>query len=726
MRGFVALVLLTLAVLGVVALRWLAEMPDISQLENLRLTGSTTLYSQGGTPIATLAAVDSQNNAGIYRTVVGLSGVSPALVSAVVFSEDKSYYQQYGIDPLRILRAALYDVVNLGQNPQGASTISTQVIKNTLLVRLALQRSLKRKLQDAVLAIQLNRLYSKDEILQMYLNIVPWGGNAIGIAAAARAYFGKSPAELNLAEGLYLAKLIPAPNYYYYHLRIIRNQIKYVLSRMVAAGWISQAQSDAAWRYPLIPKGWAVKYDTNGNLLQATLKDSDARIIPNLAVDIAPRFVYAVRNELVRRFGNERVFGQGGLKVYTTLNLGMQSAAEAAARKAKLPPKAQMALVGLDPQTGAVRAMLGATLGTRGQFNRATQAWRSPGSSIKPFVYGTALENGWTQANTVMDSKLTYPDPTSPGGMYEPHDFTRTFYNRALTIRYAMDQSLNIPAIRTGLAVGLPKIAATLKAADFVVPAHPGPSISIGAVQISPMEMAGSYASFINGGYRVQPYLIQKVEDASGQVIYQATVQKTRLWSPQVTYLIWNMLQGYVYDLGNHSLAGLARIPGRVIGGKTGTSNGARDLWFSGLTPGLSAVIWVGRDDDKPMRYSWGGAPSSSVVNPPIWRDFVEGALRGYSGNLPAVPAGLVQHRINLQTGVPDSKGVEVYFRAKLAPNALAAGSTPLGVSNLVPFDLDTGCPAGPFTPPNRLTWRSLSAGSNVPASCLPTPNPSP
>lgn len=709
--AFGLLLLLLILVLGVVAFRWYRETPDIHQLETLRLTGSTTIYAADGTPLATLAAVSGSNYT--YRTVVKLNQVSPALISAVIFSEDRNFYHDYGINPLGIVRAALHDITHLGHGLQGASTISSQLVKQTLLAKIAETRSFKYKFQSIVLAIELNRLFTKNEILQMYLNVIPWGGNATGIAAAAQAYFNTTPARLNLAQSLYLARLIPAPNYFYYHLREVRADMKILLDKMVQQGWITPSEAQSAWDYPLVPNGWEARYGPQGQLLFAKLVNPNARIIPPLR-NIAPRFVFAVEQELLRRFGVARVFGEGGLKVYTTLSLPMQEAAEEAARQAvhEVTPGAQLAIVALDPYTGAVRAMVGALPGTPGQFNRATQAWRSPGSAVKPFVYGTALENGWTEASLVADKPLAIPDPASPGGYYRPHNYTHTFMMRDITIRYAMDNSLNIPAIRTAMKVGLDKIAETFKRADFKVPNPPVPPIAIGAVEVTPMEMAGDYAAFLNGGYRMRPYLIERVTTASGKLLYQAEPHPVRLFSPQVAYQVWSMLQGYVYDLGDHSLAYWAKIPGIIMGAKTGTSPQARDLWFCGITPGLVAVVWTGNDNYTPMRYANGGIPSSSVIPAVIWRQFMERAIVGLQAAPPPVPPGLVPARINLLTGQLSPHGALAYFPVGQVPQAPQQVS---GSLKYLPFDLRTGCPATASTPPDAIIWRP--AGS-LPASC--------
>ncbi|AEB11328.1 transglycosylase domain-containing protein [Marinithermus hydrothermalis] len=689
-----------------VAWRWSQDLPSLEALENLSLTATTTVYARDGTPIATLASVE--DGRAINRSLVRLSEVSPAAVAAVVASEDRRFFQHYGIDWIRLL-GGLYNT--LRGDLQGGSTITTQVVKNTVLRELATTRSLERKFKEFPLALELERRYSKEEILEMYLNVVFWGGNLTGIRAAAEAYFGKDPSELTLAEGAYLAVLIPAPNERYKDLEGARRRIRRLLDQMVEDGWITPAEAEAAWRQPLVPKGWEARYDAEGNLLEARLVDPSARVMPELAATIAPHFVFEVRKELLRRFGPQKVFGQGGLRVYTTLDLGMQNAAEAAAAEAveagRLPDGAQLAIVGLDPEDGRVYAMVGARPGTVGEFNRATQLGdgigRSPGSAVKPFVYATALEAGWTQATTVEDSPVEYPDPTEPDGVWSPKNFDGTFLNRPVTIRYALDRSLNVPAVRTAEAIGLERVVAKLRAAGFTVPKHPGLAVAIGGVEVTPLRLAAAYASFINGGYVVEPQLIERVEDAEGRVLYQMTPTRKRIWDEVVAYLGWDMLKGYVYDpMGG--LARRARIPGRVVGGKTGTSNEARDLWFAGVTRGLSAVVWVGRDDNKPLVLN-GRAPSSSVVNPPIWKNFVEEALRGRPGQDFPPPKGLVGVSIDLLSGEPSPQGTLVFFRAERVP---ARAAVPVGAHVLVGLEPDRDCIAGVGVPSEAVRWKAV------------------
>ncbi len=647
--------------LGYLVYAYTRHLPDLSQLDRLRLTATSTLFARDGSLLAQIASVE--DGRAIHRGLVRLSQVSPAALAALVFSEDRRYFQHYGVDVVRLF-GALYAL--LRGDVQGGSTITTQVIKNTLLKDLAQTRTLERKVKEWALALELERRYTKEEILEMYLNVVPWGGNVVGLAGAAEAYFGKDPAALTLAEGLYLASLVPAPNARYQDLKGVRERIRRLLDDMVAEGWVSREVAEAAWREPLAPKGWRVRYDGQGNLLEAELVDPEARLVSPVEPRMAPHFVLEVRRFLEARFGKEKVYGEGGLRVYTTLDPAMQRAAEAAAARARLPEGAELALVGLDPATGEVLALVGGIRRDNDEYNRATRALRNPGSAVKPFVYATAFEAGWTQASLVPDRPLEFPDPSQPGGIWRPKNFSGTFLNRTITLRYALDLSLNLPAVYTAHQVGVERVAEKLSQAGFSV-RYPTLAIAIGGASITPVNLAAAYAAFVNGGYRVTPIFVERVEDARGQVLYQAVPERRRLFDPQVAYQGFDLLKGYVYDLGEKGLAKAARIPGRVVGGKTGTTNEARDLWFAGVTQGLSAVVWVGRDDNRPMRMG-GREPSSSVVNPPIWRDFVAQALRGRPAEDIPMPPGLVRVRVDLLSGYPSSEGVEMAFPMDKVP----------------------------------------------------------
>ncbi len=705
----------------------LRDLPSLEALDDLRFTETSTFFASDGTPMGDLAG--QQEGRDIARQLVKLSDVSPAAVVAVVNSEDKRFFQHYGLDFVRLIGGLYYSIKG---DLQGGSSITTQVVKQTLLSDLRFERSgmsgLERKLKEFPLAIQLERRYSKEEILEMYLNVVPWGGNAQGIWAASQAYFGKDPSELSIGEGAYLAVLIPSPNRRYEDFKSSKRRANTLLRNMVAGGWITKEDAATARSEKIVPRGWIVNYDDKGNITKAVLHDRSLRIVHENKSAVARYFLLDVQKFLKKQIGTDKLRNEGGLRIFTTLDLKMQDAAEKATLNRRLPDGAQLGMVGMNPNTGEVYAMVGAVPGTNNtaEFNFASQPIRSPGSSVKPFTYGVALEAGWLQNTTVQDLPV---EKRTPQGIWKPKNFDGTYLGRPVTIRYAMDRSLNFPAIRTLEALGASKLADKLRTAGFCVGFAPkcdgtGDLANAigGGVNISALGMAGAYSSFVNGGYRVEPILVTKVEDSRGRVIYQSEPKRTLLWTPQVAYQIWDMLKGYVYDKdprGRESLAKDVRIPGMVVGGKTGTSDFGKDLWFAGAVKGLVATLWIGRPDNHPQRMN-GVEPSSSLVNPPIWHDFVAEAMRGRPTDDYSRPSGLVSTTVDLMSGNVSSSGASIVVPSS-QQQRLSRVSDQKPVPSMVPtfgpavaegtvyetmaIDKQTGCEAAADTPPERIDW---------------------
>src|SRR5690606_37008889 len=341
-------------------------------------------------------------------------------LQAIVAYEDDQFYSHYGLDLPAFLRATYEEF--FGDAQRGGSTITTQVIKNTLLQDIRSERSLERKFKEIMLAIELERRLTKSEVLQRYINVVFWGGNVYGIRAAAQAYFGKDPIELNLAEGLYLARIIPAPNARHDDFVGTRASMREVLDKMVRQGTISPDMARRTWLYPLQPLGWEVAYDADGNVVSAARTGADVLVQSSVSSDLSNDVVIAVRNWLTDRYGDSVVFGSGGLRVYTTIDVQAQLAANQASLRAEVPEGAQIAIVGIEPSTGAVLAMVGQKLregAVPGELNRVTQAHRQPGSSFKPIVFATAIEQGgFTQATILVDEPTTFAMRGQPA--YEP------------------------------------------------------------------------------------------------------------------------------------------------------------------------------------------------------------------------------------------------------------------------------------------------------------------
>src|SRR5690606_11063151 len=618
----------------------------------------------------------------------------------------------YGMDLPAVLRAAYEEF--FGDAQRGGSTITTQVIKNTLLFDIRSERSLERKFKEIMLALELERRLTKSEILQRYINVVFWGGNVYGIRAAAQAYFGKEPSELNLAEGLYLSRLIPSPNARHDDFLGTRASMREVLEKMVRQGTISREMADRTWRYPLEPLGWDVEYDANGNVLAANRTDQDVLVQSSVSSDLSRDVVIAVRNWLTDRFGEAVVFGSGGLRVITTIDVQAQLAANQVSLQAEVPEGAQMAIVGIDPQTGAVLAMVGQKLEEGvppGEFNRATSAMRQPGSSFKPIVYATAIEQGgFNQATILVDQPETFEIRGQPP--YEPDNWDFA-YDGPQTVRANVNRSRNIPAVKALEAATATAVAE--KARELGYDVEPYPSMALGSFEVTPLQHTAAMAAFANGGVYIEPYFIQRVEDADGNVIYEASPHSARVWSEETAYIALDMLHGNVVDRDPaYGLSNRASVPGRWVAGKTGTTNDEIDIWFVGMTPGLVASVWIGNDDNSSlparMTLSDGTVDTVTSSRQPIyaWIDFVEAALQGRPsvGDGFPVPYGVAFHRINLRTGALDPGGVNAAFRQS---DDLTADAFESILTISLPIDTATGLRATIETPADRIEILEVS-----------------
>ncbi len=658
------------ALLSASAFKWAGELPSIEGLDAFEFTTTSQIFARDGSQIGEILPYIGSDRATTNRIPVSLDEVSPAFLQAVVAYEDSEFFDHYGFDIPGLLRATYEEF--LGSQERGGSTITTQVVKNELLTDIRSERSLERKAKELMLAVKLERRLTKAEILQRYINVVFWGGNVYGIHAAAQAYFDKEPIALTLAESLYLARLIPAPNVRHQDFEASRASIRQVLDRMVADGSISEAAAERAWLEQIEPKGWNVTYDGQGNVVTAEATGETPVVQSSVTSNLSDELTFAVRNWLTKRYGNERVYNNGGFRVYTTLDPQAQRAAMEASRSAEAPAGAQLAIVGLDPATGEVLALVGQRYGedasTGDTFNRALDAQRQPGSSFKPIVYATAIEQaGFSQATVLDDNRTAFPQRGQPD--YEPVNHDNTFTGLA-TIRKHLDSSRNIPAVKALEAATAE--AVTSRASELgYVGVEPTPSLALGSYVATPIIHTSAIAAFANGGVHVEPHFIQRVEDVDGNVIWEAAPRETRVWSPETAYIMLDLMHGNVVDSGAFSRR--AAIEGRWVAGKTGTTNDERDIWFVGVTPGMVAAVWIGYDDytripktmEASLTEAGDGAVNSSRQPAYVWRDFVTAALEGKTGILESfpVPEGVVFKNIDLTSGSISSAGVRAAFR---------------------------------------------------------------
>lgn len=585
------------------------------------------------------------------RTPVPLDQVPLFLRQATIAVEDKNFYKHQGFDPTGYLRA-VYNIV-IFKRLQGGSTLTQQLVKNVLLTP---ERTIFRKVKEFILAIQIERKYTKDEILQMYLNEAPYGGTAWGVEAATEVYFGKSVKNLNLIESAVLAGLPQRPSAYSPYSSNPKAYIARttdVLRRMREDGYITPDQEEAALAQ--LP---SVEFQARG----ASFK--------------APHFVQYVQKILEERYG-ERVVEQGGLRVTTTLDLALQEKAEEIVGEEIAKVESQRitngASVALNPETGEILAMVGSKNfndpNYDGQFNVAVQALRQPGSAIKPITYVTAFKEGYTPSTLIMDVPTTFP-----GGVgqpdYKPENYDGKFRG-PIQLRYALGNSINMAAVKVLAMVGIRDTLetaydlgiSTLKP-DKETLERVGLSLTLGGGEVRLLELTGAYAAFMNKGYKVEPIAILKVEDADGKVLEEVEPEKgKRVLTEEQAYLIAHILSDNSARTEIFGTNSLLNVSGRTIAVKTGTTNDKRDNWtIGGNSQGLVGT-WVGNNDYTPMLNVASGVSGAS----PIWRRILLEMLKDKPNVGFETPSGIVTASVDSVSGYRAHNGypsrVEYFIR---------------------------------------------------------------
>ncbi|GAA5435380.1 transglycosylase domain-containing protein [Deinococcus sp. A31D244] len=726
-------------------LKWTRELPDYRELDNLTrsLGAETKVFARDNTPLGSL--IPRVGEQAISRTIVTLNEISPFMMAALISNEDRRFFEHYGLDPYGLGRQ--FQRAARGDSVQGGSTLTNQLIKNTLLLDEYQQaRTPDRKFKEWMLSVQVERSFTKEEILQNYLNAIYWGDGGpvelYGIYAASQAYFRTTPKNLTLAQSAYLTVLVPSAGRYFDY-KAARPLMRVLLTRMVEDRWITQAQMDAAWKENLQPRGWQVTYNASGTITSAKLVDRTQKELKAVTTVRAPHFMRQVENELVRRFGREKVYGSGGLRVYTTLDPKVQNAVETASREASgLPPGATLAATILNPYTGEVLGMIGQKLqgsAPPADWNNAAQGQRQIGSTIKPLLYTTALSTGLDQTHREEDRPITFPCTGCKDGVYAPQNFEGATTYRDMTIREALDRSLNLVTVRLADRIGLQTFFGKIRELGVAPNDGTGLAAALGAVETTPIKMAAAYAPFVNGGlYRVPRYL-NKVTTARGEILYDASsepVRPDRVWTPQIAWLGLDMIRGVVNDLtaAQGGLAERAKFGEWPVAGKTGTSNGPKDFWFVGTTPLYTGSVWVGRQQggEMPTYYF------SGYVNAPIWRRMMELAHAGQpvrqfseppgiqyvdapdSQFLPGVKIAMLdpQYRDAANTDLQTDAPAPVQYRE----TGLATGSDPR--TAMVSLDRVTNRLATEFTPPENIVQRRIEIEA-LPAYA-PDPSPAP
>ncbi|OAB59600.1 penicillin-binding protein [Phormidium willei BDU 130791] len=565
------------------------NLPDVRVLRSYMPTETSHIYDING---ELLLSIHDEAN----REVIPFEEISNNLKLAVLAIEDSHFFVHQGINPGAVIRAALANLES-GETVEGASTLTMQLVKNLFLTP---EREFSRKVAEAVLAIRLEQILDKNELLELYLNQVYWGHNLYGAETAAQSYFNKSARDLTLAEAAMMAGLIQSPERYspFADYQLAKRQQAIVINRMLDLKWITPEEAQEAREQP-------IRLGT----------------ISSFPSSISPYVTGAVVEELTQRFGREAL-SKGGMRVQTTVDLSTQRMAEQTVQDWHTRlfnqglyrdfQQGQLALAAVDPRTNFVKAIVGGYDYTQSEFNRATQAQRQPGSAFKPLVYYTAFATGNYGPETIVsDSPVSYPDGD---GLYRPVNYGGGF-SGAVSIRKAIEVSLNIPAVTIGQDIGLNRVIEVSRLLGIESPIDPVISLPLGSVDLTPLEMAGAFATFASNGWRSDTTLIAQVTDSKGNVMLDNTPRPRLVLDPWATAALTDTLQGVI----NQGTATSAKLD-RPAAGKTGTTSSQRDIWFVGYVPQLSVAVWAGHDNNMPLSY---GATGGGFVAP-VWRDFMQ------------------------------------------------------------------------------------------------------
>lgn len=615
-------------VLFLVAVKDLPRVPE--PIGRINDTPATEIFGADGRRILTIGG----------RETVALDDVAYPFIQAILATEDHRFLEHHGINKLRTIKALWITLFEPGR-VQGASTITQQLAKNLFF---SFERTYMRKFRELLVAFQIEARFTKQEILEAYINQIPFGVGAYGIGEAARTFFGKSAGELTLAEASLLAGLPKSPTRYnpfrYPERALARRRI--VLQRMVDTGMISASDAEEAASQPLDLRKQARSLRVDSYFLDAVMKSLEERY--------SPEVVY-----------------HGGLRVYTTLDVGLQRLAETALQKGIDRLETQMkpadrageettdagdnglqgALVTVDVSTGAVKALVGGRDFFQTPYNRALQNNRQAGSGFKPFLYYAVLDKlGKSPADVVEDKPVSIPVAGKPP--WRPRNFERR-YQGPMIIKKAFTESVNTVAAQLVEEVGPAAVIETARRCGITSPLSPVYSVALGAFGVSPLEMASAYATFAAGGIHHAPFWIRRVEDVSGRVLEEHIITGERVLDESVTYQLVDMMEG-VIDGGTGSV--VRRLGFSLpAAGKTGTTNDFNDAWFTGFTPTLSTSVWVGYDRGQGMRDKNGAGITGGRGAAPIWARFMKQATQGEPPRDFPVPADITFKKVNPETG---------------------------------------------------------------------------
>ncbi|MFA7701911.1 MAG: PBP1A family penicillin-binding protein, partial [Patescibacteria group bacterium] len=651
-KGLIILALVGILSLAILIFFLSRDLPNPNQLIQREVAQSTKIYDRTGENILYEIHGDQK------RTLVSLTDIPNNVKNATIAIEDKNFYKHGGISVWAMLRTMVTNVI-YGKSA-GGSTLTQQFVKNAILSN---EKTITRKIKEIILAQRIEKKFSKDEILQMYLNEIPYGSNAYGVEAAARKYFGKSVKDINLAEAAVLAALPQSPSRYSPYganKDLLLSRQQYILDIMQEQKYISETERDDA-------KKTELKFAAPENNITA------------------PHFIMYIKEILAEKYG-EKTIEQGGLKIYTTLDLYKQKIAEEVVKtKSENYPKKynanNAALVSIDPKTGQVLAMVGSrdyfNDEIDGQVNIATSL-RQPGSSIKPLVYATLFNKGYTP-NTILYDVIT--NFAAGGQAYEPHNYNGKEYG-PVSIRQALAGSLNIPAVKAIYLAGIKNVITLAQDMGYTTLTDPdryGLSLVLGGGEIKMVEHVNAFSAFAREGEFNPVSVILKIEDKDGKVLEEYKQKQKTVLSSQVAREINSILSDndartFIFGAKNY-----LTLPDRPVAAKTGTTNNYKDAWTIGYTPSLVTGVWVGNNDSKEMNQGADG----SVVAAPIWNDFMKQVLTG-------TPVEQFKSPDDTKTG-----------------KAIIDGNTNIG--RVIKINKETGLLATSSTPPELIEEKTFS-----------------
>lgn len=565
---------------------YLASLPPISNFEDIKPNPVTTIYSADGEVIKTFTAFKFEK--------VSIDKIPDYLKKAIIATEDKNFYHHRGFDTVGMIRSTLTNIAS-GEVKQGASTITQQLAR---ILFLSNERTFDRKIKELIIAHRIEKTISKDEILEMYLNSVYLGSGVYGVSSAAKTFFDKDLSQLTLAEQALIAGLPQAPSIY---------------------SPFANKKAGLKRRNQVLRKMYRNKFITEDQMLKAQKEGLSLSNKPRIySYNKAPYFIDFVLNELKNIGFEEQEISQGGLKIYTTLDYKSQNAAQnvatSALSKAGLTkPANQVALFSFSPTTGRIYAYIGGKNYEQSQYDRVSKAIRPSGSSFKPFVYATALQQGVGVDNIIEDTPLTIQD-------WSPKNYGKK-YRGKITIWQALAISSNVAAVRLIKKSGVDAVIQTAKEMGITTPLANDMTIALGSNGVKLYDMAVAYGAFANGGYRVRPYSVERVENSRGVTIYENSGPKiVKVINFETAAGMTYMLRKVV-EIGTGKAANIAQN----IAGKTGTTNDYRDAWFVGFTPDIVTGVWVGNDNNSKLPGITGGAMPAR-----IFADYMKVAVKNF------------------------------------------------------------------------------------------------